>query len=440
MPTMTAIGVASPSAHGHAMISTATALKRACASRGSGPHSAPGDEREKCDNDDRRHEPSGDPIGQPLNRRARPLRLADHSHDAARAACRPPTRSAFITRLPVPFIVAPVTRAARRFLHRDGLARDHRFVDRAAPFDDGAVDRDLFAWPHAQQVADLTSAIGTSTSSPSSNRARRLRRHAEQRANGRTGPAAGAQLENLPEQHEHRDRQQPCRSRSRRRRASESLQERAAARACRAALKRYAAPTPSAISVNMLRARLTIDVQPRSKNGQPGPQHHRRREHEADPVRDLHVQSPAEAHPEHHVAHREDEDRQTEQRRHPQSPGHVDQFGIRTVLDENGARLQRHAANRAGTGLRPDDLRDASGRCIRRESVGVVERSGSSAIPHFGHAPGWSCSISGSIGHTYRLPSDAAWAASGVAAAGTADFKYESGAAWNRARQDGLQK
>ena len=31
------IGVARPSAHGHAMISTATALMSACAIRGSGP-------------------------------------------------------------------------------------------------------------------------------------------------------------------------------------------------------------------------------------------------------------------------------------------------------------------------------------------------------------------------------------------------------------------
>ena len=34
-------------------------------------------------------------------------------------------------------------------------------------------------------------------------------------------------------------------------------------------LKPYAAPTPSAISVNMFRWRLTTDAQPRSKNGQP---------------------------------------------------------------------------------------------------------------------------------------------------------------------------
>ena len=38
VPTMMAIGVARPSAQGHAMISTATALTSPCASRGSGPH------------------------------------------------------------------------------------------------------------------------------------------------------------------------------------------------------------------------------------------------------------------------------------------------------------------------------------------------------------------------------------------------------------------
>ena len=40
MPTMIDIGVARPSAQGHAMISTATAFTSACASRGSGPKTA----------------------------------------------------------------------------------------------------------------------------------------------------------------------------------------------------------------------------------------------------------------------------------------------------------------------------------------------------------------------------------------------------------------
>ena len=40
VPTMMAIGVARPSAHGHATIRTDTALTSACANRGSGPRIA----------------------------------------------------------------------------------------------------------------------------------------------------------------------------------------------------------------------------------------------------------------------------------------------------------------------------------------------------------------------------------------------------------------
>ena len=47
--TMIDIGVASPSAHGQAMISTATALTSACARRGSGPSQRPGDEGQRGD-------------------------------------------------------------------------------------------------------------------------------------------------------------------------------------------------------------------------------------------------------------------------------------------------------------------------------------------------------------------------------------------------------
>ena len=47
MPTMIDIGVASPSAHGQAMISTATAFTSACAKRGSGPNDSPDDESQR---------------------------------------------------------------------------------------------------------------------------------------------------------------------------------------------------------------------------------------------------------------------------------------------------------------------------------------------------------------------------------------------------------
>ena len=78
VPTMMAMGVASPSAHGHAMISTAMALSRASAKRGSGPQTyQPTNGRDGHD-DYRRHEPARHRIGEPLDGRPRPLRLAYH--------------------------------------------------------------------------------------------------------------------------------------------------------------------------------------------------------------------------------------------------------------------------------------------------------------------------------------------------------------------------
>ena len=76
------IGVASPSAQGQAMISTATAASRAWANRGSGTAAArPGEERGQGDRQDHRHEISGDGVGQPLDRRTAALRLGHHADD-----------------------------------------------------------------------------------------------------------------------------------------------------------------------------------------------------------------------------------------------------------------------------------------------------------------------------------------------------------------------
>ena len=46
-----------------------------------------------------------------------------------------PTRSARMTKLPVPLTVAPVTLLAGRFLGRHRLAGDHGFIDRAVAFE-----------------------------------------------------------------------------------------------------------------------------------------------------------------------------------------------------------------------------------------------------------------------------------------------------------------
>ena len=78
LATMIDIGVASPSAHGHAMISTATAFTSAWPSRGSGPTCPARQASPTAMTDDRRNEIPANAIGQPLNRCAAALRVGDH--------------------------------------------------------------------------------------------------------------------------------------------------------------------------------------------------------------------------------------------------------------------------------------------------------------------------------------------------------------------------
>ena len=80
-PTMIDIGVARPSAQGQAMISTVTAATSAKAKRGCGPKTAQAANASSAADNDRRHEPGGDLIGEPRDRRARALRGGDHLHD-----------------------------------------------------------------------------------------------------------------------------------------------------------------------------------------------------------------------------------------------------------------------------------------------------------------------------------------------------------------------
>ena len=152
-PTMIDIGVASPSAHGQAMISTLTAATRPKAKRGSGPKPGPGGEGEQRDGDHRRHEPAGDLVGEPLDRRARALRLRHHLHDLRQQRVAADLVGAHHE------AAGLVERAgddlgAGLLGDRHRFAGHQRFVERGAAFEDDAVDRHLFAGPHAQAVAD----------------------------------------------------------------------------------------------------------------------------------------------------------------------------------------------------------------------------------------------------------------------------------------------
>ena len=166
VPTMIAMGVARPSAHGQAMMSTATALTSASASLGSGPQ--------------RLHA---------MNATIAVATTAGTKYSAARSASRwigarvrcasltmrticassvsPPTRSASIVSDPVPLSVAPVTRPPGTFstgidspvtIDSSTALRPSRTTPSTGIFSPGRTRR---------RSPTRTSEIGRSRSSPS---------------------------------------------------------------------------------------------------------------------------------------------------------------------------------------------------------------------------------------------------------------------------------
>ena len=205
VPTMIDIGVASPSAHGQAMIRTATALTSAWASRGSGPMIAQVMNVTTATSIDGRDEVGRDLVGQALDRRAGPPRLADHPDDLGQHrlgadAIGPHDQAA-----------GPVDRAAddpvpRPLLDRDRLARDHRLVHRAGALDHDAVDRDLLPGPDPESVARLTTVqrdvlLAAVVAEPS----RSLGSQPEEGTDRTAGLATSPKLEHLAQQDERRD-------------------------------------------------------------------------------------------------------------------------------------------------------------------------------------------------------------------------------------------
>ena len=169
VPTMIDIGVARPRAHGQAMISTATALTSACASRGSGPTIAQTMNVTTAMREHGRNEPGRDFVGEPLDRRAAALRLADHLDDLRQQRLAA-TRSARMMNEPVPLTRRADDAVARRLLDRDRFAGDHRFVDGAAAFEDHAVDGNFSPGRTRRRSPACTCSSGTPLRLPSSRR------------------------------------------------------------------------------------------------------------------------------------------------------------------------------------------------------------------------------------------------------------------------------
>ena len=165
----------------------------------------PSEEGDHRDGDHRWHEIAGHGIGKRLDRRPRALCVGDHGDDLRERGLGAGAIDAHVE------AAGAVQRAARHavaglLLHGHRLAGEERLIDGAASLDDGAVDRDLVAGPHAQDIADLDRGelhrLGLAVLQHAQ---RGLGRKVEQRANGAAGPLAGPELEHLAEQHQRDD-------------------------------------------------------------------------------------------------------------------------------------------------------------------------------------------------------------------------------------------
>ena len=274
-----------------------------------------------------------------------------------------PTRSARITKLPGAVDRAAGDAAARLLLDRHRLARHHRLVDRARALERRR-RRPGLSRPDGRAACrrrahrcerDIVLPAVARPAAPFSARGRAARGAPRSSGCARAAPAPGRAG---------RARRSPprCRSRSATVAVHPEARGKQAGASVAATLNAYAAPTPSAISVNMFG--LPVDDRlptPRSKNGQPAQSTTGVASDEADPVGHADVEPMPSAWAEQHVRHRE--------RRTPAG---------------SAPRRSRTAAS-----CRP--ARDSAPRRA------VIVR-GSSAMPQIGHAPGSSRTISGCIG------------------------------------------
>ena len=152
-----------------------------------------------------------------------------------------------------------------------------------------------------------------------------------------------------------------------------------------------AAPVPSAISVNMLRLRVTSDCQPRTKNGQPP--------HSTTGV-----------------------DRTSWLQSHAVGP---------SAATSPGASISPIASASTGTvRARLTQKRRVMSTSSWLGPSSAVTSSGSRAMPHLGQLPGPTWRTSGCMGHVWTR---------GSGPDGRRGWRNRAGSAMNRSRQLGLQ-
>ena len=117
------------------------------------PEPGPGAKRDHRDEDHHWHEPAGDLIGKPLDRRARALRFRDHLDDLGQQCVASDLVGAHHE--PAGLVERACNDLAAGLLgDRHGFARHQRLIERGAAFEDDAVHRHFFARPDAQAIAD----------------------------------------------------------------------------------------------------------------------------------------------------------------------------------------------------------------------------------------------------------------------------------------------
>ena len=250
----------------------------------------------------------------------------------------------------------------------------------------------LVSGPHAQPVADhdrvernlLVAAVGADAPGG-------LGGEVEQRADGARRLLARAQLEHLPQQHQHGDDRSGLEIDGNRAvGAAERGWEKAGKQDRHGAVdpRHPGAHGNEGEHVEIARE----EGLPAAHEERPTrPQHHRSREDELQPVRqfraDEHMQVGEMA------AHLEDHDRKRKSEPQPEAPGHVDKLGVRRRCRRDQFGLQRHAADRARPRPQLADLRmhwasvdSALRHRLRRRAVGRSEKFGR-VVGELGLAP-----------------------------------------------------
>ena len=174
--------------------------------REAGAERQPDARRDHGDAEHDRHEDRRDAVGEALDGRAPPLRLAHEPDDARQGRVAADGRGAHRERAG-----AVDGRAgdgvARRLLDREGLAGQHRLVDGRAALLDLAVDGHALAGAHLEHVAHGDGLDGDVLRPARGHAARRLGRERHEPLDGFAGAAARARLQPAPaqdERHDHR--------------------------------------------------------------------------------------------------------------------------------------------------------------------------------------------------------------------------------------------